>query len=199
MYLKFPTLLQIMYDSLLALNYFPRAWKEGELVYFRKEGKPPHLPTSYRPITLLPILGKIFEKLILKRIHHYLTLSNTLSGKQHGFVERRSTETALKTLLSHITLNKQNNLYTSLISIDFAGAFDNLPYSKSIKSLLNLKLPLQLINILASFLEERRAQIYWHGISQIIYTISRRVVPGLLFGPFLWLPLLKTLLAVPLG
>ena len=88
-----------MYNVLLQLNYFPQAWKVGELVFFKKEGKSPSLHTSYRPITLLPIFGKIFEKLLLKRIFHFLSLSNSLSGLQHGFLEKRSTETALETLL----------------------------------------------------------------------------------------------------
>ena len=152
-YLKFPTLILEMYNSLLFLNYFPLAWKEGELVYFRKEGKPLNLPSSFRPITLLPIFGKNFEKLLLQRIQHFLSISGLLSGLQHGFTERRSTETALETLLSLIELNKKNNQYTSLISIDFTGAFDNLPYSKSLLSFLKLKLPIQYLNILASFLE----------------------------------------------
>ena len=197
-FLRHPLLLLSLFNSAFSLNYFPRAWKEGELVFFRKEGKPPHLASSYRPITLLPIFGKVYEKLLLKRIHHHLSTTNVLSGKQHGFVERRSTETALNLLLSLISLNKSNQLYSSLISIDFTGAFDNLPFSKSILSLLKLKLPLQIINTLTSFLEDRRAQVHWLHPSQLHY-FSRGCPQGSCLGPFLWLALLETLLVSPLG
>lgn len=57
------TLLLDMYNSLRQLNYFPKDWRVGELGYFLKEGKPPEDARSYRRISLLPIFGKIFEKL----------------------------------------------------------------------------------------------------------------------------------------
>ena len=167
-------------------------------MYFRKEGKPLNNPSSYRPITLLPILGKIYEKLILQRIQHFLSNSNLLSGLQHGFTERRSAETALESLLSSITINKQNNYYTSLISIDFTGAFDNLPYSKSLLSLIKLKLPIQFLNILASFLEDRRAQVDWRNPS-VLHYFSRGCPQGSCLGPFLWSALLETYLSLPHG
>ena len=99
LFLNFPDLFLNLFNTLFHSNYFPRAWKVGELVFFKKEGKDPSSYNSYRPITLLPILGKIFEKLILKRIFRFLTTTNPLSGLQHGFIEKRSTETALEALL----------------------------------------------------------------------------------------------------
>lgn len=68
-----------MYNTLLNINYFPGAWKKRELVYFKKEGKPADIPNSYRLISLLTILEKIFEKLILKRINYHLSKTQTYS------------------------------------------------------------------------------------------------------------------------
>lgn len=190
---KHHQLLLKMYNCLLKLNYFPAAWKEGELVYFLKEGKPPELHTSYRPITLLPILGKIYEKLILKRINFYLHTTNVLSGLQHGFTDQHSTETALNTSLSYVDLNKQNNLYTSFISLDFQGAFDNLPWNLAIDSLYSLGIPKQLIYIIISFLNNRSARVDWLS-PLLLYFFTKGCPQGSCLGPFLWLALLETLL-----
>ena len=184
-----------MFNTLLDLNYFPTAWKKGELVYFKKEGKPDGIASSYRPITLLPILGKVFEKLVLKRLNYHLAQNiHFLSGFQHGFRELRSTETALLSAISRIKLNKQNNNYTSLISLDFKGAFDNLNWDLSIQSLNKLGLNAQLKNIISSFLSNRRALV--DRLSpDVLYSFSRGCPQGSCLGPFLWLALLETLLS----
>jgi hypothetical protein len=43
-------------------------WKVAEIIMIQKPGKPPNEKTSYRPISLLPIVSKIFEKLLLRRL-----------------------------------------------------------------------------------------------------------------------------------
>jgi len=50
------------------LKYVPQLWKVAEVVMISKPGKPPHEATSYRPISLLPSISKLFEKLLLKRL-----------------------------------------------------------------------------------------------------------------------------------
>lgn len=65
-------LLLSMYNAALDLNYFPLDWKRRELVYFLKPNKKPEKPDSYRPILLLPVFGKVYEKLLLKIINYSL-------------------------------------------------------------------------------------------------------------------------------
>ena len=62
-------LLTFIYNSMLRLTYFPVLWKFAQLIMLPKPGKPPQNVTSYRPISLLPLLSKIFEKLFLNRLH----------------------------------------------------------------------------------------------------------------------------------
>lgn len=183
-----------MFNSCLNLNYFPSAWKLGELVFFRKEHKPENIPSSFRPITLLPVFGKVYEKLLLRRIQHDLHHLGTLTGKQHGFVELHSTESAMQYALSLIDLNKNNDLYTSLISLDFRGAFDNLPWDRARFFLKKLGLSDQLINILLSFLRNRRALVDWL-FPELIYYFYKGCPQGSVLGPFLWLALLELLLS----
>jgi len=59
-------LLTTLYNSILHLSYYPLLWKFAQIVMVPKPGKPAHDVASYRPISLLPILSKVFEKLLLK-------------------------------------------------------------------------------------------------------------------------------------
>jgi len=53
-------LLTFIYNSILRLSYFPLTWKFSIVILIHKPHKPKHLTSSYRPISLLPTLGKIF-------------------------------------------------------------------------------------------------------------------------------------------
>jgi hypothetical protein len=57
-----------LFNAILLHGYFPAQWKVAQMILIPKPGKPPHALSSYRPISLLPIVSKVFEKLLLKRL-----------------------------------------------------------------------------------------------------------------------------------
>ena len=61
------------------------AWKEAKVVILPKPGKNLTKPTSYRPISLLPALGKIFERTVAGRLSTFLERTNCLDSNQAGF------------------------------------------------------------------------------------------------------------------
>lgn len=65
-------LLTYIYNSMLILSYFPSIWKIAVIILIQKPNKPKNEPSSYRPISLLPLLGKFIEKVMLKRIRPIL-------------------------------------------------------------------------------------------------------------------------------
>jgi hypothetical protein len=60
-----------LFNAILLLNYSPAQWKVAQIIIILKAGKPPHALSFYRPISLLPIVSKIFEKLLLKCTNHH--------------------------------------------------------------------------------------------------------------------------------
>jgi hypothetical protein len=60
--------LTTLIDACIQLNYIPDAWKTAEVIMIPKPGKNLSEVESYRPISLQPIMSKLFEKLILKRL-----------------------------------------------------------------------------------------------------------------------------------
>ena len=88
---KTVVLLTVIFNRMLNLSRFPVLWKYAEIIMIPKPGKPPHEPTSYRPISLLPIISKLFERLLLQRIKEVHDPSTLLPSHQFGFRERHST------------------------------------------------------------------------------------------------------------
>ena len=63
---------------------FPKEWKEANIIPVHKKGDK-QLITNYRPVSLLPICGKVFEKIIFNSLFVYLNNNNLLSSNQSGF------------------------------------------------------------------------------------------------------------------
>jgi hypothetical protein len=79
------TLLTILYNSMLRLSYCPSLWKFAQIIMVPKPGKSVNDVTSYRPISLLSIPSKVFEKLLLKSFRSDVDLSALFPDYQFGF------------------------------------------------------------------------------------------------------------------
>jgi hypothetical protein len=60
--------LTLIFNAAMLTGYFPAQWKVAKIILHLKPGKPLNEPISYRPISLLPILSKVYEKLLLRRL-----------------------------------------------------------------------------------------------------------------------------------
>ena len=78
-------------NAAFQLRYVPRLWKVAEVLMIAKPGKPPQEATSYRPISLLPVISKPFEKLLIKRINPIIETRNLIPAHQFGFREKHGT------------------------------------------------------------------------------------------------------------
>jgi hypothetical protein len=92
-----------LFNGSLALNYFPTKWKGAEIFMLPKPGKGHTYPLHYRPISLLNSLGKLLEKIILKRLNFQLRNLKTLRNDQYGFKSGHSTTYALLRTVERIT------------------------------------------------------------------------------------------------
>ena len=76
--------LKIIYEKCIETDRFPLLWKKANIVPAHKKNSH-QIMKNYRPISLLPICGKIFEKIIFDKIYKHLTANKLLSDKQLGF------------------------------------------------------------------------------------------------------------------
>ncbi|GBO43364.1 hypothetical protein AVEN_68409-1 [Araneus ventricosus] len=126
MFKKFPFLLTELFNICFKLAKFPDPFKIGNIILFHKYCKSKTEASSYRPISLLPAIGKVQEKLLTQRLNFHLEKNNRLSNLQYGFREGRSTEMAITKLLDIIHKGKASGDHVLVLSIDIKGAFNNI-------------------------------------------------------------------------
>jgi hypothetical protein len=115
-----------LFNSALVLVYFPNQWKVAKIILLLKPGKPPHELQSYRPISLLPVVSKVFEKILLHRIFP-LVASNSLIPDHHfGFRKRQSTIDQTHRIVQRIHTALDSKQYCSAAFLDISQAFDKV-------------------------------------------------------------------------
>lgn len=167
-------------------SYFPEALRQGEVVYFLKQGKDATEPSSYRPICLLPTLGKLLEKLLVGRLVHFLETNNLLHHRQYGFRVGRSCDKALFDILSACEESIAKGNYTSLVSLDIKGAFDNVEWRDILLILKDINCPSNIAGIIGSYLSLRSILINW-GPDTSSHNLEKGCPQGSCLGPILWL------------
>ena len=112
-----------LYNLSLSEPEFPDISKIGRVNPVYKSG-PPDCIDNYRPISVLPVFSKIFEKLTFLRMEGFLTRFNILSACQFGFRRGRSTTQAITKLLTYILPAYHNKTYCACFFLDLLKAFD---------------------------------------------------------------------------
>ena len=94
-----------LFNKSMALGIFPDSWAIGTVTPIPKSGNL-HLATSWRPISIIPLIGKLMEKLCNSLLMKHLELHDILCEEQYGFRAKRSTSTAIFTYLNKIITRK---------------------------------------------------------------------------------------------
>ena len=95
--------LNVIFNGCLKLGYFPKTWKIAKVIAIPKPGKDHSIPENYRPISFLCCMGKIFEKLLEKRIAAHSYSNNTIPDSQFGFRPSFSTTHQVHRMSKNIT------------------------------------------------------------------------------------------------
>ena len=104
--------------------------------------------SNYRPISLLPALSKVAEKVLTSQIYHYCELNKLFPKRQFGFRKAKSTNQAIADLIYEIEkLKQKRNSAFALITIDFSKAFDLIDHEILYKKCPYLGLKQMLLNL----------------------------------------------------
>ncbi|KAL1122174.1 hypothetical protein AAG570_003579 [Ranatra chinensis] len=175
--------LTYIYNSVLRTTYFPLLWKFSQIKMIPKPNKPAKLPSSYRPISLLPLLGKLLEKLLYKRL--VILLDPIIPDHQFGFRNSHSTIQQCQRVVDNIASCLEQKQYCSAAFLDVAQAFDRVWHQGLLWKIKSL-VPSTYYLILLSYLSDR-SFIVIHGSSQSSYFPIKAGVPqGSILSPLLY-------------
>ena len=102
--------------------------KIAKVIPLFKKGDPT-LIENYRPISLVPAISKIFERVIFNQMNAYFTLNNLFYDKQYGFRKYHSTELAAPNVVDTIVNHMDNGNTPFAVYLDLSKAFDTLNHS----------------------------------------------------------------------
>jgi hypothetical protein len=118
--------LTMLINACIRLNYIPDTWKSAEVIMIPKPGKNLSEVESYRPISLLPIRSKLFEKLILKRLTPIIAEKHLVPTHQFGFRKNHSTIDQVHHITDIIEKTLENKGVCSAVFLDNAQAFNRV-------------------------------------------------------------------------
>ena len=122
-----------LYNKSLFTEKFPKDWKIARIAFIFKSGTRDDRLT-YRPISVLPFISRLFEKLIFNQFYEYLDANKLLYEHQSGFRLLHSVATALMASINDWYLNINKGKYTGLIFIDLKKGFDTVDHEILLKN-----------------------------------------------------------------
>ena len=117
-----------------ATGVFPDSWKIARMAPIFKSGQSKDR-SNYRPISVLPLLSRVFEKLIYNQLYDYLDKNRLLFSKQSGFKSLHSVVTCLLNCTNDWYINMDRGQYTAMVFIDLKKAFDTIDHEILVKKL----------------------------------------------------------------
>ena len=152
-----------LFTSSIQLGYIPTAWKIATLSMLLKPDKLPSLTTSYRPISLISSIMKLFERVIEQRLRSHLEQIGFISKHQSGFRRAKSTDDHFFRLSQSIMDSFNRGEHVVAAFLDVEKAFDNVWHNGLRYKIFQLDLPTKLTRWLSDFLVGRIIQVNVNG------------------------------------
>ena len=175
------------FNKLLADGNFPDTLKIAKVTPIYKSGSLTD-PGNYRPISVLPVMSKILEKVLHNRLQNYLNSINFITDRQYGFRPKSNTTTATIDLVTKIKQNIDNKNIVVGIFVDLKKAFDTVCHKLLLKKLESINITGSALKMFKSYLTNRSqiVKLGNHDQSNAL-PITCGVPQGSILGPLLFL------------
>ena len=176
-----------LFTSSIQLGYIPTAWKIATIRMLLKPDKPPSLTTSYRPISLISSIMKLFKRVIEQRLRSHLEHIGFINKHQSGFRRTKSTDDHLFQLSQFIMESFNRGEHVVAAFIDVEKAFDNVWQNGLRFRIFRLDLPTKMTRWLSGFLVGRLTQVNVNNVFSNQINPKPGVPQGSVLSPLLFL------------
>ena len=180
---------------MITTGIFPDSFKKSKIIPLFKKGEP-SLLVNYRPISLLPTISKIFERIIHNQMYDYFNDNNLLAEQQYGFRKLHSTEFAAVKLADYISKQMESGKIPCSLYIDLSKAFDTLCYDILLHKLRYYGFFGTELKLLRCYLRNREQYVKYNNYQSELIDISTGVPQGSILGPLLFSICINDLITV---
>lgn len=181
--------LSYIINNVFKAGIFPDDLKKSLVKPYFKKGNSEDF-SNYRPISLITSFAKIIEKILANRLVKFLQKFEALSGNQHGFIKKKSTETAVFEFTQEVLHSLENGEIPAGLFVDFSRAFDCVQHDILLAKLERYGIRGLAFKLLKNYLENRKQLVVLdHKDAQFISSeksVLMGVPQGTILGPILF-------------
>ena len=164
---------------------FPNQWKISKITPIPKVDEPSE-PSDYRPISILPILSKVYERILMLQMVDHIESRKLLSNHQSGFRKGHCTITTCMKIKSDIIKAMDSGEVTLSVMADFSKAFDTVDFEIMIEKLHKLNFSKSALLLMSSYLSNRLQFVQINDKESNRLTVLNGVPQGSILGPVLF-------------
>ena len=180
--IQFSLHFSVLYNISIDKKEYPDTLKKARVTPIHKAGANDSMD-NYRPISVLPTISKVFEKLTLNRMERFIDAHSLLTPCQFGYRWGRSTTHAIITLLTYIQAAFHKKIYCVCFFLDLRKAFDTVSHCILLKKLAHNGFRGHSHEYLKSYFSNRKQYVSLNGIESDLRDVSCGVPQGSILGP----------------